>query len=904
MGELADIWEGLLQKVLEANVDLVSTRRLKGHLDRLAEKYPTLSNVTISEGRVRLGEGFPEDDSGLMTVCIIIGALYWSLDMFAGHSAAAARVRKPVREYLRERSLGRPLGLNRFLPKLHLERDGEEETRRGATAPGGGEPRGAAQGADAGRWEGALGEGAARPAGARAEGDEGPRAGDGAAEGRGRAETRDWGEEEGEAADVGGEVELDRTRGTEELAEAEELAPKFSGVVPWLGEELPRGCSVLVEGQEELREGLCLRFIKEGLELGEAALVLISYQPEEFRRRMAEEGLDTTQAEQRGLIQILDWATFRERHVYDLEDEGAVKRLPMELPHVGAAINLALQELPDGGSPRAFVNILPKALATVAIETVFNFVAVTILKLKRKEMTALFTIGEEKDPEKAAIRLSFDSSVEIQDAGDGRVSVRVRGPLLRGKLKLMRRDGGALVVESEQPMPAEEALEPDLINKIKRELSDWRAQGYEVGKLEELLKGPPELVKKEWERYKRAIEGLKDVRSDLKIMDLTGVEVEAAKIREMTRDPERLPEVEEAMRRLRQRFQKLKEERAREGAPTAGAGGEAEEIVEVQMEEAPVGRAAVPTEAEEKRREFREALERWRAEGYNVDELDGVIERDIEEVRRAFVLFRVQLQRLRELNEELARIDAPALQERRAALTPLLNDVARIPEIERALAEMRAELARIEEEERGRRVEEQKRRAALSERVFWWHSQGIDASGIEGLLESDLGAAEAAFAEFETSAKRLLELKEELSRLDTSDFPEEAAALEALLGDVSNLHEAEEGVAKLKERVQLHSRRARETRELMKRVEALRARGFVVERVGGRCAVLGNLDAIGVLEQGSEAEVRAEIARQIRAGRRNKSRFIASVGSPVTPGTPPERVRLYCDLAHELGRRG
>ncbi len=77
----------------------------------------------------------------------------------------------------------------------------------------------------------------------------------------------------------------------------------------------------------------------------------------------------------------------------------------------------------------------------------------------------------------------------------------------------------------------------------------------------------------------------------------------------------------------------------------------------------------------------------------------------------------------------------------------------------------------------------------------------------------------------------------------------------------------------------------------------------VVERVGGRCAVLGNLDAIGVLEQGSEAELKAEIARQIRAGRRNKSRFVVSVGSPVTPGTPPERVRLYCDLAHELGRR-
>jgi len=85
-------------------------------------------------------------------------------------------------------------------------------------------------------------------------------------------------------------------------------------------------------------------------------------------------------------------------------------------------------------------------------------------------------------------------------------------------------------------------------------------------------------------------------------------------------------------------------------------------------------------------------------------------------------------------------------------------------------------------------------------------------------------------------------------------------------------------------------------------------KGFVidieeaVDRAAGRCAVLGNLDAIGVLEGGSEADLRAEIARQLAAGRRNGGRFIMSLGSPVTPGTSTERVRRYLDLAHEIGR--
>jgi len=76
----------------------------------------------------------------------------------------------------------------------------------------------------------------------------------------------------------------------------------------------------------------------------------------------------------------------------------------------------------------------------------------------------------------------------------------------------------------------------------------------------------------------------------------------------------------------------------------------------------------------------------------------------------------------------------------------------------------------------------------------------------------------------------------------------------------------------------------------------------VVDAVRGRCAVYGNLDAMWLLPFCSEDELRREVARQIAAGRRNGSRFVMSLGSPVTPGTPVARVRQYCDIARELGR--
>jgi len=77
--------------------------------------------------------------------------------------------------------------------------------------------------------------------------------------------------------------------------------------------------------------------------------------------------------------------------------------------------------------------------------------------------------------------------------------------------------------------------------------------------------------------------------------------------------------------------------------------------------------------------------------------------------------------------------------------------------------------------------------------------------------------------------------------------------------------------------------------------------GQVAEMMRGRCVLFGNIDAVHVLQDGSDETLRAHILRQIEAARANGRRFVMSAGSPVTPGTPVSRVKRYCEMVHELG---
>lgn len=84
-------------------------------------------------------------------------------------------------------------------------------------------------------------------------------------------------------------------------------------------------------------------------------------------------------------------------------------------------------------------------------------------------------------------------------------------------------------------------------------------------------------------------------------------------------------------------------------------------------------------------------------------------------------------------------------------------------------------------------------------------------------------------------------------------------------------------------------------------------KGFVndiddaVRRIGKKITLFSNIDPIGVLQEGSDADVTAEITRQCAAGLKGRG-MILSPASPITPFTSIDRIKFFIDKAKEIGR--
>ena len=126
---------------------------------------------------------------------------------------------------------------------------------------------------------------------------------------------------------------------------------------------LPVGSSVILQGppgQEKLR--FALTFLAEGLRSGASGLIVTASQsPDAVLAELRNLGVNLDQVAHENRLRIVDWYSWSEETVVDVEERGIILRSSMELANAGAALSRGIASLSGDKPKRAVVEILSPA---------------------------------------------------------------------------------------------------------------------------------------------------------------------------------------------------------------------------------------------------------------------------------------------------------------------------------------------------------------------------------------------------------------------------------------------------------------------------------------------------------------------------------------------------------------
>jgi KaiC/GvpD/RAD55 family RecA-like ATPase len=196
---------------------------------------------------------------------------------------------------------------------------------------------------------------------------------------------------------------------------------------------LPAGSSVVLQGppgQEKLR--FALTFLAEGLKSGASGVVVISSQsPDSTLAELRSLGVDLDAVTNEGRLRIVDWYSWSEETVKDVEERGIVVRSSVDLTNLGVALSRAIAALTKKDSPRAVIEMLSPATNIYETTQVYAFAQSAKKKFDRFGFTSLVLL--EKDMHSGAgittLHQPFDGVIEIERTRSGDRIIRKIGVL-------------------------------------------------------------------------------------------------------------------------------------------------------------------------------------------------------------------------------------------------------------------------------------------------------------------------------------------------------------------------------------------------------------------------------------------------------------------------------------------
>src|SRR5437899_10099546 len=186
---------------------------------------------------------------------------------------------------------------------------------------------------------------------------------------------------------------------------------------------LPVGSSVVLQGppgEEKLR--FALTFLAEGLRAGGSALVVTASQsPDAVVAELRGLGvnLDTVTNENR--LRIVDWYSWSEETVHDIEECGIVIRSSIDLTNLGVALSRAIAALAGDGPRRAVIELLSPATSSYEVTQVYAFAQSAKRKFDRHQFTSLVLLEKEmhSGAQLTTLHQPFDGVIEIERTRSG-----------------------------------------------------------------------------------------------------------------------------------------------------------------------------------------------------------------------------------------------------------------------------------------------------------------------------------------------------------------------------------------------------------------------------------------------------------------------------------------------------
>jgi KaiC/GvpD/RAD55 family RecA-like ATPase len=185
---------------------------------------------------------------------------------------------------------------------------------------------------------------------------------------------------------------------------------------------LPPGSSLFFSSPHcAEKELLVYQMLKEALIQGKGVLVtLTNISPDEFYKIMASLGIDAVQHSEN--LVIVDWYTYSERRVVNIEEKGNILIAARDMTNLGIAMDIGMQRLKEIRNKLAIMDFLSPLTKLDGFDGSYNFVQFLRSKFKENGFTSIFLMDSDMHPieERSTMEQLFDSSVSMLEHDDRR----------------------------------------------------------------------------------------------------------------------------------------------------------------------------------------------------------------------------------------------------------------------------------------------------------------------------------------------------------------------------------------------------------------------------------------------------------------------------------------------------